>query len=1128
MGKHLTAILSRQRTLFLTGSTFLLLAASSSQVAAQRILVDETFKNASALNWVVGNVPPAQDFSINPCLTATTIGGSYPDPSGPVSLTGCRDDPPIDPPGEGVLRLTYAVPNQSAFVFYNLSIPSTQGLKISFDYFAYGGTGADGTAFFLFNANTPTSAPGGFGGSLGYAQRNDQSGVKNGIPDGYVGIGLDEFGNFVNDSQGRGQGCTLSPFGNQERVTKDPVERVVVRSPGNGQLGYCYVGHGDVPGGLFVDQPTRPSAKRVEITLDRLNRISVTVNGVPIITNIQLPAPPTAGFKLGFASSTGSLNNVHEIQNLKIITPPPDLSITKISGGNFTVGQQGGYTLRVQNSPSAGPTIGGTLANPTNNPITVTDTLPDGLSYVSATGTNWSCSASGQVVTCTYSPNLVAEPGEVLPDIVLTVNVNSAAVPKVTNSAIVSTPGDDPNDPNNPNGSNNTSSVDTTVIQPPPDLSIEKTHTGNFIVGKQGVYTLSVRNSPTSGATTGTVTVTDTLATGLSFVSATGTNWSCSASGQVVSCTYTGGVVAPGENLPAIVLRVNVDSAATGNITNSATVTTPGDEPNDPNNPNKANNTANDPTTVNIGPITFKSVRFLRDNDNTGTLTSGDDIQYTMIVENPSSNTAAITGVVISDTIPTQLQVLQDGSNTVTIDSGFVLSPSLPSSSFNGTGNSVTFTQPGTLNPGNRATLTFNTRILPNSASPVANQGSVNYTGDAGTPVLTDASDSTNPTEPGSGVNPGTPGSVSSGGNVNQPNDSNADPTIINFVTPLNPSGSKSVRLAVDADGSGSLTNGDILEYTVTYTNNNSTTVISNFLVIDPLPSSLSFVPGSYIFTATNGFAAANNNTTVTANLNFNGTTDTNLSNPNATGQLGAGGGRVTIKFRAKVVAAAGTSISNQALATLNGGTLPPGSSYPTDAVSGPGDLNQGTGGGNNDPTQLVVAAGGPARLRLVKRITRVNATQYANFVPAEPADPNETAFPNFAQLLLGVPKLGGNTPLISGDEVEYTIYFLSDGGSPVNNVRFCDAIPTGTTFISDSFGLGAGILVNRAGITASLTNAADADAGTFFSSLAPLAAGNACPNQGNPDGAIIVNLGSISNTASNNFGFVRFRIKIN
>jgi len=51
---------------------------------------------------------------------------------------------------------------------------------------------------------------------------------------------------------------------------------------------------------------------------------------------------------------------------------------------------------------------------------------------------------------------------------------------------------------------------------------------------------------------------------------------------------------------------------------------------------------------------------------------------------------------------------------------------------------------------------------------------------------------------------------------------------------------------------------------------------------------------------------------------------------------------------------------------------------------------------------------------------------------------------------------------------------------------------------------------------------------GNFFSPLAPLPAKNACPNPNNPDGAVIVNLGNISNAVGSNFGFIRFRVRIN
>lgn len=84
--------------------------------------------------------------------------------------------------------------------------------------------------------------------------------------------------------------------------------------------------------------------------------------------------------------------------------PISDLSIEMSRGAALQVGQNASYTLVVSNN---GPyTEAG--------PITVTDTLPPGMTFVSASGVNWSCAASGQVVTCTYSkalgPNLSAPP----------------------------------------------------------------------------------------------------------------------------------------------------------------------------------------------------------------------------------------------------------------------------------------------------------------------------------------------------------------------------------------------------------------------------------------------------------------------------------------------------------------------------------------------------------------------------------------------------------------------------------------------------------------------------------------------------------------------------------------------
>ena len=72
-----------------------------------------------------------------------------------------------------------------------------------------------------------------------------------------------------------------------------------------------------------------------------------------------------------------------------------------------------------------------------------------------------------------------------------------------------------------------------------PDLTIAKSHIGNFTQGQQGAqFTLAVTNGGFVSAT-GTITVSDTLPSGLTFTSGTGTAWTCMANGQLVTCTDT-------------------------------------------------------------------------------------------------------------------------------------------------------------------------------------------------------------------------------------------------------------------------------------------------------------------------------------------------------------------------------------------------------------------------------------------------------------------------------------------------------------------------------------------------------------------------------------------------------------
>ncbi|MBI3939211.1 MAG: DUF11 domain-containing protein, partial [Acidobacteria bacterium] len=132
----------------------------------------------------------------------------------------------------------------------------------------------------------------------------------------------------------------------------------------------------------------------------------------------------------------------------------------------------------------------------------------------------------------------------------------------------------------------------TTVNQV--DLAISKSHSGNFAVGTNGTYTITVRNVG-SGASSGTITVTDSLPNGLSYVLAQGSNFFCSSSGQTVTCTTAGSL--PVGASAGITITVSISDAAVGTVTNSATISGGGDT-------NSANNTANDPTTVNSPPTT--------------------------------------------------------------------------------------------------------------------------------------------------------------------------------------------------------------------------------------------------------------------------------------------------------------------------------------------------------------------------------------------------------------------------------------------------------------------------------------------------------------------------------------------
>ncbi|MDQ2700366.1 MAG: PKD domain-containing protein, partial [Actinomycetota bacterium] len=83
-----------------------------------------------------------------------------------------------------------------------------------------------------------------------------------------------------------------------------------------------------------------------------------------------------------------------------------------------------------------------------------------------------------------------------------------------------------------------------------PDLAIAANHTGDFRVGSPGQYRISLLNTGYA-ATSGPVTVTSVVPAGLTYSSATGAGWSCSATGQELSCSRAA-AIAPGASAPEL------------------------------------------------------------------------------------------------------------------------------------------------------------------------------------------------------------------------------------------------------------------------------------------------------------------------------------------------------------------------------------------------------------------------------------------------------------------------------------------------------------------------------------------------------------------------------------------------
>ena len=356
---------------------------------------------ASDTNTVTLNAlasPPAQCVAMLPNLVgnATQVGGQ-------------------------VIQLTQDTNSQIGAAWSAYRADLTQ----SFDFSTYvnvgnrDGDGADGVTFMFHNSAQGLSALGATGRGIGAGFGDSGTGQ---ITPSFV----IEFDTFQNND-----GLTADPTEDHTAMYFDG--DVSHFANGNRITPATVVGNIEDGQWREVRVVWQPSTKTLTYYFGGVQIYSGTVD---LVTRLG-----TSTVYWGYTASTGGFTNLHQICNINLPPSPVRLKVTKTSNGPWSVGQSNAnYTLGVS-------TQTGTTAPSTSSIATVVrDLLPAGITanWAGTLTTNgWSCTASGQNVTCTQSLSLAAN-GAAVSNIVLPVQVaaSAAVASPVINYASVGGGGD--------------------------------------------------------------------------------------------------------------------------------------------------------------------------------------------------------------------------------------------------------------------------------------------------------------------------------------------------------------------------------------------------------------------------------------------------------------------------------------------------------------------------------------------------------------------------------------------------------------------------------------------------------------------------------------------------------------
>ncbi|MGA7298112.1 MAG: hypothetical protein WBW92_11465, partial [Rhodanobacteraceae bacterium] len=414
----------------------------------------------------------------------------------------------------------------------------------------------------------------------------------------------------------------------------------VIGTPGNCPTGLAF---GLVPPGVTFTY----NASTCEVTLSNMPG---TLNaGQSLDFNFSYTAPPSG--QVPVTTTINSTDGGSDSANGVTVISPQDITLAKTAPATVAANGALAYSIALGNN-------GG---SPSAATLTVTDTLPTGVTYVGAVaGTNVNSVACSGTTTLTCTVNLTAVLAAGAPNGAATFTINTTApatLGDITNYASVDHTGSNSPPPPGPACAPAASCGSaTTTVNAAQNITLVKTGPATAVVNGSVVYTIGLGNSGGSPSAT-TLTVSDVLPAGVTYQSAAaGTNVttvSCTGTTTLTCTVNLTAAMAAGAPNNTTAFTITATAPATGgDITNYASVDPSGGAtpPTPGASCTPATSCGSATTTINAPQLAI--IKTATPNP----FVVGQAASYTITVTN--TGTAATTATsTINDTIPTGLTI---------------------------------------------------------------------------------------------------------------------------------------------------------------------------------------------------------------------------------------------------------------------------------------------------------------------------------------------------------------------------------------------------------------------------------------------------------------------------------------